>query len=480
MQQPIATNDVNLFSTLKENQYFDRKSARKDDKEIAKHISAFANSAGGKLVIGIEDNGEVTGFKRNGARDVENFERAALTTCTPTPIVRKERIPVVNSSGEDDYVLVLDIEASTGHSIARASDDEVFLRQNDKSVRLNREQVLALEYDKGQRIFEDELVEGSSLDDVDHEVLDRYKEILGTTAPDEQVLRSRRFMRDGKLTVAGALLFAQDPSAMMPQARVRVLRYDGVKMETGERLNITKERCFCGPLPKVIQGAYELISSMLREFQFLGSDGKFQTVPEYPEFAWFEGIVNAVTHRDYSFRGDYIRVSMFDDRLEIVSPGALPNIVTLDNMRTTRYSRNPRIARTLVEFGWVRELNEGVKRIYTEMQDSLLNDPVYTEPGGTKVQLTLENNIVARTVRRSKALEDKLSAERLAALDEYELAAVRLAFTNGKVTARELADHIGRTRRTAGNVLKGISGPVGPLEWHGSAVNDPGQYYSLR
>ena len=177
-------------------------------------------------------------------------------------------------------------------------------------------------------------------------------------------------------------------------------------------------------------------------------------MPAYPEFAWFEGLVNAVTHRDYSFRGDYIRVSMFDDRLEIVSPGSLPNIVTLDNMRTTRYSRNPRIARTLVEFGWVRELNEGVKRIYTEMQDSLLNDPVYTEPGRAKVQLTLENNIVARTVRRSEALEDKLSAEELASLDQYELAAICLAFTNGKVTARELADHIGRTRRTAGSVLR--------------------------
>lgn len=176
MQQPIATNDVHLFSTLKENQYFDRKSARKDDKEIAKHISAFANSAGGKLVIGIEDDGEVTGFKRDGARDIENFERAALTTCAPTPIVRKDRIHVVNSSGEDDLILVLDIEASTSHSIARSSDDEVFLRQNDRSVRLNREQVLALEYDKGQRVFEDELVEDSSLDDVDHEVLDRYKE----------------------------------------------------------------------------------------------------------------------------------------------------------------------------------------------------------------------------------------------------------------------------------------------------------------
>lgn len=67
--------------------------------------------------------------------------------------------------------------------------------------------------------------------------------------------------------------------------------------------NITKERCFCGPPPKVIQGVYELISSMFREFQLLGSDGKSQTVPEYPKFAWFEGLANAVTHRDYSFSG---------------------------------------------------------------------------------------------------------------------------------------------------------------------------------
>ena len=184
-------------------------------------------------------------------------------------------------------------------------------------------------------------------------------------------------------------------------------------------------------------------------------------MPEYPEFAWFEGLVNAVTHRDYSFRGDYIRVSMFDDRLEIVSPGALPNIVTPDNMMTTRYSRNPRIARTLVEFGWVRELNEGVKRIYTEMQDSLLKDPVYAEPGGAKVQLTLENNIVARTVRRSEALEDRVSPEVIASLGEYELAAVRLAFTNGKVTARELAEHIGRDRRTASRLLGKLVGEGG-------------------
>lgn len=387
---------------------------------------------------------------------------------------------MTNSAGEDDIVLVLDIEASSSHVISRLSDGEVFLRQNDRSVRLTRGQVLALEYDKGQRAFEDELIEDSSIEDVDHEVLDRYKGVLGTDLPDEQVLRSRRFMRDGKLTVAGALLFASDPSAMMPQARVRVLRYDGTRAETGKRLNITKERVFCGPLPRVIEGAYSLISGMLREFQFLASDGKFRTVPEYPEFAWFEGLVNAVTHRDYAYRGDYVRVSVFDDRLEIVSPGALPNIVTLDNMMTTRYSRNPRIARTLVEFGWVRELNEGVPRIYSEMQSMLLKDPTYSEPGGAKVQLTLENNIVARTVRRHEALEDRLTEGVVSALDEYELAAVRLAFTNGRVTAKEFAERIGRSQRTATRVLKGIAGPEGLLEWHGSSINDPRQFYALR
>ena len=104
---------------------------------------------------------------------------------------------------------------------------------------------------------------------------------------------------------------------------------------------------------------------------------------------------------------------------------------------------------------------------------------VYTEPGGTKVQLTLENNIVARTVRRSEALEDRVSPEAIASLGEYELAAVRLAFTNGKVTARELAEHIGRDRRTASGCSASWSGG-GLLEWHGSSPNDPRQFYTIR
>ena len=90
---------------------------------------------------------------------------------------------------------------------------------------------------------------------------------------------------------------------------------------------------------------------------------------------------------------------MFDDRLEIESPGKLPNIVNIENIQTTRYSRNPRIARVLTEFGWVRELNEGVKRIYSDMSAFYLEPPVYSEPEQS-VKLTLKNNIEMRTMRQ--------------------------------------------------------------------------------
>ena len=85
MQHPIEQNDPKRFSSEKENQYFDRKSARKDANDISRHISAFANASGGKLVIGIEDDGEITGFRRRGAHDIEDFLQAPSRAATPSP-----------------------------------------------------------------------------------------------------------------------------------------------------------------------------------------------------------------------------------------------------------------------------------------------------------------------------------------------------------------------------------------------------------
>ena len=125
MQQPIDTNDPQVLATAKENQYFDRKSARKDADEIARHIIAFANFAGGKLVIGIEDDGEITGFKRDKAHDIDDFRQVAIVCCEPSPRVEYAEIPVVNANGEDDIVLVIEIEPSAERVITRRRDKAV-------------------------------------------------------------------------------------------------------------------------------------------------------------------------------------------------------------------------------------------------------------------------------------------------------------------------------------------------------------------
>ena len=388
------------------------------------------------------------------------------------------RVPVKNSKSEDDEVLLLDVEASTDTVIRRKSDGAVFLRQGDKSQQLNDQQIRALEYDKNQRLFEDESVDGSSLEDLDRDVMDRYRALLNTDASDEQILRSRGFMRGDKLTKAAILLFSEYPGKYLPQARVRVLRYEGTQMEPGRSFNVVKDGTFDGPIPKVIEEATALIRNMLREFQYLGDDGVFQVIPEYPEFAWFEGLVNAVTHRDYAYAGDHIRVSMYDDRLEIQSPGRLPNIVSLDNMRETRYARNPKIARTLTEFGWVRELNEGVKRIYSEMQAMFLNDPVFSEPDNAAVKMVLENSITSRVLRRGDAVAGTVGEDAYRELDEYEKAAIQYVYGKGSITTRELAAHINRSPVFSSKILK-ILVKKNLLVWHGNNLNDPSQYYSL-
>ena len=219
MQSPVTANSLEILSVARENHYFDRKSARIKPEDLARHVAAFANAAGGKLVIGIEDDGEVTGFKLQKAYELELFEQCHITECSPAPDVFCTRVPVVNSAGVDDFVLILDIEPSSDRVIARRKDGAVFLRQGDKSKELGYEQIRALEYDKNQRVFEDELIADSSIADVDRDVLARYKAILETDAPDEQVLCSRRFMRDGHLTVSGLLLFGECPAARSEERR---------------------------------------------------------------------------------------------------------------------------------------------------------------------------------------------------------------------------------------------------------------------
>lgn len=400
MDHPYTENDIEAFSRDPEGHYFDRKSARKDTGEIAKHLMAFANAAGGKLVVGIEDDGTVTGFKRDKAHSIEGFEQAHVTELTPSPRVEIERVPVVNTEGEDDQVLVMDVDFSKDQVVHQRKDGRVALREGDRSVWLDYEQIRALEHDKGEVVFEDAVCRKAAVDDLDGDAIDLYRQALGADGiDDEQLLRSKEFLDDGRPTNACVVLFAREPSQKMPQVRIRVVKVDGKELGSGAAMNVVKDETFDGPLVKAYPAAKAFIATQLRDFQHEVPGSVFKTVPEYPEFPWTEGLANAIAHRDYSLGGEHIRVYIFDDRMEITSPGKPPNFVTIENMRHSRYSRNPRIARALTAFEWVREFNEGVKKIYSDMEEAGLPAPEYELQNGQIVKLTLRNDIENRVPR---------------------------------------------------------------------------------
>lgn len=470
--------DLNYYQYEKEGQLIDRKRASVSSKNVAEQISAFANAEGGVLVIGIEDEGKITGFKYPKSKSIEVYIEAPYTFLNRIPKFKHERIPVINSNNEEDEILLFHIEPSYD-SIISLKDESVFLRINDKSKKLTYTQITQLEYDRGSRNFEEELVEYSSIEDVNENLVEEFRQLLNTNVTTEKLLKARGFLREGKLTVAGLLLFSDNISAYLPSARIRFMRYEGMKEETGTRLNITKDVTFDKALPTAIREASAFIRTQLRDFTFLGKDGRFVTLPEYPEFAWFEGMINAIVHRRYDNLGDHIRIKMFDDRLEIYSPGALPASVTLKNIKEERYSRNPKLASALTQYKWVRESNEGVGRIFQEMKDYFLDEPIYEEPNESAVQLTLKNNILARKDRETGRVSSIITPEMFEELNDQEEIIIRYLYNSGSLTTKKAAEIINRTDTTARKWLNNLVEKE-IITVHGSGPNDPKRFYALK
>lgn len=466
---------------LKESQYFDRKSADIKPKKLAETMIAFANADGGIIALGVSD-GQIEGMNFQGELKVNDFLQTKIDHCKPAIKAKERFIFIKNLKGLEDHILLIQVFASRG-TVHKTMSDKVFLRVGDESKELTHEQRLDLEYDKGERLFEEQPVKRCTIQHLDDEVLKLYAKSLNFTGEDLlQPLYARGFIEQvsgqTEITAAGVLLFSKMPTKFFPNARIRFIRYDGISEKVGVEMNIIKHEYIEGPLPLVIQKAKNVIRAQLREFTSLNPlTGKFSTVPEYPEFAWQEGIVNAVVHRAYNIQGDDIKIKMFDDRLEISSPGRFPNIVNRENIREVRYSRNPSLARALTEMGWVRELGEGVKRIYKEMNEYFLEEPEYIEEANS-VRLVLKNNIIMRRVRNNEQVKKLLTSE-WNSFAHHEKIAIQMIYHKGKLTTRQFADIIERSTNYAKNVLTNLCEKE-IFHLIRTSVNDPNQYYILK
>ena len=466
--------------TRPEDQYFDRKNSSINISKLSEAIVGLANANGGSIAIGIND-GKFVGINSQGNTKIQDFIQCGFDKCIPSIKTTYYFLDGVKDNGKNDRLLVLNIEPSV-NQVHTTTGDEVFLRIGDETKRLTHEQRMKLEYDKGTRIYEDSIIEECELDDLNMDAIEEYKKALNYTGEDiNKLLRARVFVKkvngEYKYTVAAVLMFCEYPAAFIPGAKVRFIRYQGKEAETGTRMNIIKQETFDAPLPFLIPEVKSVVKGQLRDFTALNSStGKFHSVPEYPVFAWQEGIVNAVTHRAYNLHGDDIKITMYDDRLEISSPGTLPDIVNIDNIKEVRYSRNPKIARALTELGWVRELGEGVKRIYEEMNKYFLDDPIFEEKNNT-VTLTLKNNIVMRSIRRKERIDSNISGQ-WDELDNYSKIALEIVYSQGKIKTKELADTLNITRGPARKILESLV-QKNILRKVSTSKNDPNQYYEM-
>lgn len=462
----------------KETRYFDRKSGRIRAKDLASHICGFANSDGGVIAIGIEDDGTVTGVAINQ----ENELRQGLVDFFQIPPAVQIETIDIPTENVNKRIMLFHIACQTG-PLTKLTQGEVYVRYGDTTRKLSAERLLELEYSRGIRSIEDQIIADATLDDLDsslvQEYFDRLVPAIGNSG---DLLRARGLIKEKNgevcITVASILLFGKFPSQFLPGARVRFLRYDGSVAHTGTQLNIVKDIWIEKPLLQLIPELHLLVSLQMRDFQYLSESGRFESIPEYPEFTWLEGIVNAVTHRDYAIAGDHIRISTYDDRIEILSPGRLPGTVTIKNIRRTRCSRNPRIARVLNEFGWVRELNEGVNRMYIEMKSFFLEPPEFSKPNDNSVRLVLHNNIEMRNSRKLEWLKKRLTLDTWDSFDELDQKIVFYIVNSSRCTTKNLIEITGRSRKTVQLHLNHLQERKIIVN-HSLSKQDPTQYYTI-
>lgn len=458
LAQPAETVAHALLAAT-EDQWFDRKSARVTPRDLANTLSAMANAEGGVVVVGLHD-GRVEGT--NATERLRNEQmQANVDFCVPPVRAGSRLLDCVRDDGGADRLLVFEIDPSESvHANAR---DEVYLRVGDENRRLGFHQRQELLYDKGQSSYEARVLPDAGLDELHRELLARYQGML--RAPDaERLLEARGLAKGEALTIAGCLLFARDPQRFMPEAFVRVLRYRGRDRGTGARQQLVSDTRFEGPIPTLLEQARGGIAESQPVRRALQPTGRFGDVPLIPEDAWLEALVNAVVHRSYSMGGDHIRIEIFDDRMEVSSPGRFPGLVDLnDPLRATRFARNPRIARVAADLEFGQELGEGIRRMFEEMRQAGLTDPVYRQTSGS-VQLTL--------------LAEPVDKELEARLPEHARAITAALREAGRLSTGEIVERLGVSRPTVQREL-GQLRDVGVIEWIGRSSRDPRAYWRL-
>jgi ATP-dependent DNA helicase RecG len=368
---------------------FDCKRIKKDLTKLVETVVAFANSDGGTLAVGFEDPDKAKGRDRvygiqENPMNWDEFQRQLrsritephLLVCSPTEIGCTLR------DGTKGSVIFLQVAKSTRvHSIV---DDGTLVRLGKSNKHLTAPEINDLCFARGTITAENQL-EPVEFDLLNTDYWRMYASKRKLTRPIEEAMRHIGLARPDaggvlRPTRAAVLLFAEDPSGLLAaKAAVRIFHYKGNRRQTDPRTNLLKPpHTITGPVIRQIQEARDAVLQELASGIQMGPLG-FEIVQKYPVRVINEAITNAVIHRDYRLPFD-LAISIFSDRIEVLSPGLLAGPVTVANIgQIGTFNRNPNLIGHLRQFPDPPNLDagEGVRMMFGTMQQTGLYPPLY-------------------------------------------------------------------------------------------------------
>ncbi len=328
--------------------------------QLASELVAFSNSIGGKLFIGVNDDGSIAGLTINDVRRVNNMI---------SNVASQHIHPSINPLSENvhtDKGIVIVVTILSGVSKPYTDNQGLIWIKNggDKRKVTAREEIQRM-FQSAGLVHADEIpVSGMTVADVDVLYFSNFfEDVYGETVekqniPLEKLLENMNLAKKGTLNLAGALLFSRRSRYMLPSFIVKAVAYPDTDID---REHYKDSRDFSGKLEEVFSGALAFIMNNIPYAQGKQNVNSIAE-PVVPQTVWEELLANALLHRDY-FISAAIRIFLFKDRAEIISPGHLPNNLTIENIKAgNSVIRNPILASFGTKVLPYRGLGNGIRR----------------------------------------------------------------------------------------------------------------------
>jgi len=383
-QKTTVPSEADKILKLEESHYLDLKAAEIKPAKLSETISAFANTSGGEIFVGIGEKKQ--GLSRirhwSGFPNLEAANAHIQILDSMGALGNHYRASFISVPGREDthpgHVLHLTIAKT--REILRATDGHPYVRRNASNIRIDSEHgIERLKLDKGITTFEDEVVPVKATTVTNSKTMLKFVMAVVPSAEPEEWAESQFVMNDDRPTVAGILLYADQPQAALPKrSAIKIFRYK-TREDEGTRDTLAFDPVTIeGPIYDLIGEAVKGTKKLVEGIQRLGVTGLENVI--YPDETLHEIVTNAVLHRDYSIASD-IQIRIYDNRVEVESPGRLPGHVTTENVLREQSARNPKIVRLINKFPNPpnKDVGEGLNTAFEAMKKLRLKQPEIEE-----------------------------------------------------------------------------------------------------